>query len=193
MKSDRLRQIAVYLLAAVVVAFVLHMNLLARLSVNNAEKVGMPLLSSRTDPSDNYVYFNLLKLGLSACHRPAVTPPAYADNISGNPLACTYIGGLIVGHVLWLFAKAITLTDRMAISVLLVLNSALMAFAFLLAVSAVLRRNFGLASSIALAGICLYAIDNFGLWVYYGNLSYKIVDVLGLEPGFARLVSPAIF
>ncbi|MEH6949946.1 hypothetical protein V4R08_01085 [Nitrobacter sp. NHB1] len=184
------RSVIIYLFASLLVSAIFHSNLLARLAVDSPQKVGVPLASSRTDASDNYVYFDLIKQGAQACNTAAY--PA-ATRIEGNPLACTYIGGVLVGNVLWRLSHAVTTSERAAVSLLLILCTGLLAMSLILAFGAILDRQFGLASSLALAGISLFLLDNFSLSFYSRSLQLNFREVLGLEPGFARLLNPSIF
>jgi|GEM_PF-5686058 len=184
------RSVIVYLLASLLVSAIFHSNLLARLAVDNQQEVGVPLASSRTDASDNYVYFGLIKQGTGACN-PAAYPEA--ARIEGNSLACTYIGGILVGNVLWRLSHAVTTSERAAISLLLILCAALLAISLILAFGAVLDRQFGFASATAIAGLSLLLLDNFGLSFYLRSLYLNFQAVLDLEPGFARLLNPTVF
>lgn len=184
------RSVVVYLFASLLVSAIFHSNLLARLAVDHQQKVGVPLASSRTDASDNYVYFSLIKQGLGACN--SATYPE-ATRIEGNSLACTYIGGVLVGNVMWRLSQAVTPSKRAAISLLLILGTALLAMSLILAFGAVLDRKFGFASALAIAGASLFLLDNFALSFYLQSLHLDFVGVLDLEPGFARLLNPSIF
>jgi hypothetical protein len=186
------RSVIIYLFASLLVSAIFHSNLLARLAVDSPQKVGVPLASSRTDASDNYVYFDLIKQGLGACNTNTAAYPT-ATRIEGNPLACTYIGGVLVGNILWRLSHAITTSERAAISLLLILSTALLAMSLILAFGAVLDRRFGFASSLALAGTSLFLLDNFSLSFYLRSLQLNFREVLNLEPGFARLLNPSIF
>lgn len=184
------RSVIIYLFASLLVSVIFHSNLLARLAVDSPQKVGVPLASSRTDASDNYVYFDLIKQGTDACNTAAY--PA-ATRIEGNPLACTYIGGVLIGNVLWRLSHAVTTSERTAISLLLILSTALLAMSLILAFGAVLDRQFSFASSLALSGGSLFLLDNFSLSFYFRSLQLNFREVLNLEPGFARLLNPSIF
>ncbi|EAQ36383.1 hypothetical protein NB311A_20636 [Nitrobacter sp. Nb-311A] len=184
------RSVVIYLFASLLVSAIFHSNLLARLAVDNQQKVGVPLASSRTDASDNYAYFSLIEQGLGACNR-ATYPEA--TRIEGNSLACTYIGGVLVGNVMWRLSHAVTPSKRAAISLLLILSTALLAMSLILAFGAVLDRQFGFASALSIAGISLFLLDNFALSFYLQSLQLDFVGVLDLEPGFARLLNPSIF
>jgi hypothetical protein len=184
------RSVIVYLFASLLVSAIFHSNLLARLAVDSQQKVGVPLASSRTDASDNYVYFDLIKHGVGACNTAAYPE---ATRIEGNPLACTYIGGVLAGNVLWRLSHAMTTSERAAISLLLILSTALLAMSLLLAFGAVLDRQFGIASSLALTGTSLFLLDNFSLSFYARSLQLNFREVLNLEPGFDRLLNPSIF
>jgi hypothetical protein len=184
------RSVIVYLFASLLVSAIFHSNLLARLAVDHQQKVGVPLASSRTDASDNYVYFSLIKQGLGACN--SATYPE-AKRIEGNSLACTYIGGVLVGNVMWRLFYAVTPSKRAAISLLLILSTALLAMSLILAFGAVLDRQFGLASALMIPGTSLFLLDNFALSFYLQSLQLDFVEVLDLEPGFARLLNPSIF
>lgn len=184
------RQIIVYPIAALLSALMMFSGLLVRLSIDDANRVGVPSASSRTDPSDNYVYFSLLKQGVSACQRQV---PPFVEPIQGNRLACTYIGGIAIGNVLWRVADAIAPSKRMAVSLLLILNTAVLSLAFLWALSGILGRTFSLLPATAIAAVMLLTIDNFALSFYAGQPNLHFRDVLSLEPGFARFVNPSLF
>lgn len=184
------RSVIVYLFASLLVSAIFHSNLLARLAVDDQQKVGVPLASSRTDASDNYVYFSLIKQGMGACNNAAYPEAA---RIEGNSLACTYIGGVLAGNVMWRLSHAVTPSERAAISLLLILSSALLAMSLILAFGAVLDRQFGFASALVIAGTSLFLLDNFALSFYLQSPQLDFVGVLDLEPGFARLLNPSIF
>ncbi len=184
------RKMIVYPIAALLSALMMFSGLLVRLSIDDAHRVGVPSASSRTDPSDNYVYFSLLKQGVSACQRQ--TAP-FVEPIQGNRLACTYIGGIALGNALWRVADAIAPSKRIAVSVLLILNTTVLSLAFLWALSGILGRSFSLMPATAIAAVMLFTIDNFGLSFYARELNLHFRDVLSLEPGFARLVNPSLF
>lgn len=182
--------LATYAAAAMIVALILNSNLLVRLSVHDDQRIGMPLLSSRTDASDNYVYFSLLKRGVSACRNATHHDGTSTD---GNALACTYIGGLFAGNVLWEIADAIVPSKRLAVSLLMILNTAALAFAFLLAFFTIRRRHFTLAASIVIAGATLYVLDSFAASFALKRILLQFREILGGEPGFVRLVNPSLF
>lgn len=184
------RQVIIYPIAALLSALMLFSGMLVRLSVVDDHRAGVPAASSRTDPSDNYVYFSLLKQGTSACQRQ--TAP-FVEPIQGNGLACTYIGGLLVGHTLWKLADAIAPSKRIAVSILLILNTTLLSLTFLWAVGAILGREFSLLAATAVAAATLYTLDNFAVSFYARQPYLHFADVLSLEPGFARLVNPSLF
>ncbi|KAH2825537.1 hypothetical protein KXV85_010825, partial [Aspergillus fumigatus] len=77
----------------------MYSGLLARLVIVDVpDRIAVPLSSSRTDPRDNYVYFSLLKRGLMSCREPS---DVQDGRVQGNPLACSYIGGLAVANLIW--------------------------------------------------------------------------------------------
>lgn len=181
---------ALYAIAALVAALIMYSGLIVRLSVDDGVRTGVPLASSRTDASDNYVYFSLLKRGINSC-RPqggATTEP-----LPGNPLACTYVGGLAFGNALWVISQWVSPSKRIAVSILLILNAAALAFAYLWALDAILRRHFPFIFATTLAVAMLVALDNFGLSFQLKRLDLDFRSVLSLEPGFARLVNPSLF
>lgn len=178
-----------YAVAAFIVACVLQYNLLLRFAHTSDEKVGLPLVSSRTDASDNYAYFSLVKGGANACNRSAESATA---DLGGNGLACSYMGGLLAEHVL---LKALThfQNPRLAVALLLIANTMAYAFAFLIALTVLTDLRLSFAAAIVAAGTNLYVIDNFGLSLYtfWPDLNFK--SVLGIEPSFARLMNPTAF
>jgi hypothetical protein len=183
------RLLAIYGLAAIIVAAIFHCDLLVRLAVSDSQKIGMPLLSSRTDPGDNYLYFSLIKRGAGACRRFA--EPA-ATEVDGNALACTYLGGVLTGHLLFRLSGLLVRNPRIALSLTLVLNTALLAFTFLVAFSAIVDRGLSLAASTALAGATLYVSDNFSLSFYFGQPYLNFSRALGIEPNLVRLMNPTV-
>ena len=184
------RRLFNYSIAALLAALMMYSGLIARLSIDDGYRAGVPLASSRTDPSDNYAYFSLLKRGIRSCRHPteAVTEP-----LQGNQIACTYLGGLALGNVLWTISQWLAPSKRVAVSILLILNAAAMSFAFLWALDAILRRTFAFIIATTLAVAVLYTLDNFALSFYAQTLNFDFHSILSLEPGFARLVNPSLF
>ncbi|UPJ51916.1 hypothetical protein IVB30_11540 [Bradyrhizobium sp. 200] len=160
------------------------------MSIDDGYRAGVPLASSRTDASDNYAYFSLLKRGISSCRHQV---EALTEPLQGNPLACTYIGGLALGNVFWTISQWLSPSKRIAVSILLILNAAAIPFTFLWALDAVLRRTFSFITATILAGTILFTLDNFALSFYAQTFYLDFYSVLSLEPGFARLVNPSLF
>lgn len=185
------RRPVTYLLAACLAALMMYSGLLARLVIVDVpDRIAVPLSSSRTDPSDNYVYFSLLKRGLMSCREPS---DVQDGRVQGNPLACSYIGGLAVANLIWRVARWLTSSSRSAVALLLILNTALLALSFLYALGEILGRTFSLGSAIVLAFGLLFALDNFGLSFSAKEWNLDFQSVLSLEPGFSRLINPSTF
>lgn len=184
------RRLLDYSIAALLAAVMMYSGLIVRLSVDDGYRAGVPLASSRTDPSDNYAYFSLLKRGIRSCRHQT---EALIEPLQGNQIACTYLGGLALGNVLWTVSQWLAPSKRVAVSVLLILNAAAMSLAFLWALGAILRRTFSLIIATTLAVTILYTLDNFALSFYAQTLNLDFRSTLSLEPGFARLVNPSLF
>jgi hypothetical protein len=184
------RRLVNYSIAALLAALMMYSGLIVRLSIDDGYRAGVPLASSRTDASDNYAYFSLLKRGISSCRHRAET---LIEPLQGNPLACTYIGGLALGNVFWTISQWLSPSKRIAVSILLILNAAAISFTFLWALDTVLRRKFSFIIAAILAAAMLFTLDNFALSFYAQALSLDFYSVLSLEPGFARLVNPSLF
>ncbi|MDE2166816.1 MAG: hypothetical protein KGJ66_10835 [Alphaproteobacteria bacterium] len=182
--------LAVVLTAAFFVAIIAQHQMLLRLPVANAERVGVPLASSRTDLGDNYLYFSLTKRGASACRQSA--EPDDADP-GGNALACTYLPAIIVNHFLLAVAYWVLPSPRLALVALLLLDTTVLAAAFCLAVAVLVNRRLSIAAAMAMCGFGLLLVDSFGLTFYTGHLYTNLRADWSSEPNPIRLLNPSIF
>ncbi|MEM5493303.1 hypothetical protein [Hoeflea sp. AS16] len=184
------RSIVVYALAAMMVALIAHQNMLRRSLSSDEIRVGVPIAGHSTDLNDNYLYFSLIKRGASACRSPADENEVDA---SGNPLACSFVAGLIVDHLIYKVMKFVTPNHAAALGALMVVQTALLAFAALVALQLILNRRFGMASSLALAGLIIFISDAFSWSLFSGTIYTNFLHLWRFEANVVRLMSPTLF
>lgn len=184
------RSIVVCALAALIVALIAHQNMLRRSLSSDETRVGVPIAGYSTDLNDNYLYFGLIKRGAGACRSPADEDEIDA---SGNPLACTYVTGLIVDHLIYKAIRLAAPNRAVALGALMVVQTALLAFAALIALQQILRRQFGVASALALAGIIIFTSDAFSWSLFFGTIYTNLQYIWRFEANVVRLVSPTLF
>lgn len=184
------RSILVCALAALMVALIAHQNMLRRSLSSDETRVGVPIAGYSTDLNDNYLYFSLIKRGASACRNPV---DEHVNDASGNPLACTYVTGLIVDNLIYRVIRLAAPNRAVALGALMVVQTALLAFAALVALQQILRRQFGVASALALAGIIIFASDAFSWSLFFGTIYTNLQYIWRFEANVVRLVSPTLF
>ena len=179
--------VAIYLLAALVVAMIFHSDMLYRLTNGAPEKVGMPLLGPRTDAGDNYHYYTYAKNGLKEC------TSGLDEANAGNVIACTFTGALLVSHGLYVIASALAPTMRYEVAFTLILHTALPAFALIVCLAVALRKRLSLGGAIFGAGALFFLLGNFALSFYFG-FPYKYFASLYVgEPDVMRILNPTVF
>ncbi|MCZ4291904.1 hypothetical protein [Hoeflea alexandrii] len=184
------RSIVVYALAAMMIALIAHQNMLRRSVSSDETRVGVPIAGHSTDLNDNYLYFSLLKRGASACRSPA---DENEPDASGNPLACTYVAGLIVDHLIYEAIVLVAPNRAASLGGLMVVQTALLAFAALVALQQILHHRFGIASSLALAGLIIFVSDAFSWSLFSGTIYTNFEYIWRFEANVVRLVSPTLF
>lgn len=184
------RSILVCALAALMVALIAHQNMLRRSLSSDETRVAVPIAGYSTDINDNYLYFSLIKRGASACRYPV---DVHENDASGNPLACTYVAGLTVNNLLYEFIRFAAPNRAVALGALMVVQTALLAFAALVALQQILRRQFGLAPALVLAGITIFASDAFSYSLLFGTIYTDLQYLWRFEANVVRLVSPTLY
>jgi len=184
-----IRYVALYLFAAFVVATILNQSLIVRMFDDRPGLVGVPMAGPRTEVSDNYVYFGLMKTGLSACRHDL---DVANHNPRGNPLSCTYIAAVEIGHLLYRFSDWLMPSKHWSLALLVICNTAAVAWGVLMALHAILRRPIHLAGAIATGAAALLLIENFGFSAYAGKLDLEFARRWSVEPYVLRLLNPTL-
>jgi hypothetical protein len=185
--TQLLSQIAIYAFAALIVSMIFHSDVLRRLTVDTPQKIGMPLLGSRTDLGDNYHYYSYAKHGLSTCFS------GEAMGSASNSVSCTYPGALLVENALYRVAAGLSPSPRYEPALTLILNTALLTFSLLICLSSVLGRHFWLGSSLGISAFLLFIVDNFARSLYFGSLYTSFADIYNIEPSVIRIMNPTLF
>ncbi|MHB0954000.1 MAG: hypothetical protein ACYC10_19045 [Allorhizobium sp.] len=184
------RVLLIYAAAAMMVALITHQNMVRRGFASDAVRVGVPIAGNSSDFNDNYLYFSLLKRGSSACRDPA---DDHENDASGNALSCTYLPALIADHALYQAIRAVTPNHATALGLLMISQTALLAFAALVALGHILRRRFGFLSASALAGIVILLSDAFAWSLLFGRIYPNLQYIWRFEANTVRLVNPTLF
>jgi hypothetical protein len=184
------RTAILYVLVALLMSIAVHQSLIARLWVDDGARVGVPMASPRTDVSDNYVYFGLIKRGLGACNQ---TVDETAKDGGGNPLACTYLAGVLTGSVLYGTGLAVLGSPRLAIAALMILQTAAFTAALLFAFHVMMRRALTLPGAALLSITALLLVENFALSFYTGAPFLDFETLWRGEPSVTSLLNPPIF
>lgn len=190
MNIRSLRFILVYAVAAMLIALCVHQNMLRRGMASDATRVGVPIAGYSSDLNDSYLYFSLVKRGIDACRSPADREEADA---SGNPLACTYITAIVIDNLIYKAIRVFAADRAIALGALLILQTALLAFAVLLCLSKLLRKTFNLPVAIGLAGGVIFLVDAFSWSLLFGYVYDNLSYIWRYEANVVRLVSPTLY
>jgi hypothetical protein len=185
-----LQTLIVYTLASLIVSTIFYSDMLRRMATDTPEKIGMPLLGPRTDLGDNYVYYYYAKAGLKVC---GIGPQDIVDKPIRNTIACTYPAGLLVSHALYEVAKTFSPSLRWEPALTLILHTALLTFALLLALEGICGHRLSFSASLAISGFLLFVLGNFALSFYLGY-PYKYFGAFYAgEPEITRIMNPTVF
>lgn len=190
MSKVPLRFLLVCAVAALVVSLCVHQNMLRRVMASNAAHVGVPIAGYSSDLNDNYLYFSLVKRGVGACRN---TADREEIDPSGNPLACTYLPAIVIDNLIYQTIRVFASDRVIALGLLLILQTGLLAFATLICLSRLTERKFNLPVAIALSGAVIFFVDAFSWSMLFGYLYDNLRYIWRFEANVVRLVSPTLY
>jgi hypothetical protein len=162
---------------ALVVAGLLHVDVIVNHFHKSSDKVGVLIASPRTDVGDNYFYYILLK------HAPErfqqnlkrTEDPDGGDLRIANALSNSYATALLAGHMIYRLAQSLTSTSRATVLVSSILLSTVFALCFAFYVLTLLdKRELGEPFPIfVLMTIGLMFIGFFAVGLHFGKFVWS--------------------
>lgn len=160
------------------------------------EKVPALISGPRTQLSDNYFYFTLLR---HAPERWSALPTDSLDPDGGdhrhiNSISSSYAPALYAGYFLYRISTIITHNPRDALLLTVIFHTWILATCLVIFILTLINKQKKCAPSLILilAMLSIVGIDAFSLSAYYG-FPYWDRSLLVNEPNPVRLINPTLF
>jgi hypothetical protein len=179
---------------ALIVAVLLHIDVIVNHFHASPDKVGVLIAGPRTDASDNYFYFTLLKHAPERFSQYLIRSddPDGGDHRNTNALSNSYATALLTGHVIYRLAQLVTSTSRDAVLLTSILLTAVFAYCFTFFVLTLLNKKelekpFLL---FMLMAIGLVFIGFFAAGLHFGRFVWSNAV---LDSYTTRILNPPLF
>ena len=156
----------------------------------------MPILSPRNDLGDNYYYYIMLNHAADRFSTPDETliREDHLQNQVKNSISNTYIGALLVGNLVHNISSAMMKSSRDAVLLTLILQTALLVFAFMLLVIELLEFENppSVFAIFCVAFLSTVFLEPFNISAYLGTIYFNY-DRLFYYPNILRVINPTMF
>lgn len=177
-------------------ALLMNAGALLNYGDTSLEKVPALISGPRTQISDNYFYFTLLR---HAPERWSASPtdsldPDGGDHRHVNSISSSYAPALYAGYFLYRISTIITHNPRDALQLTIIFHTWILAACLVVFILTLINKQKKCAPSLILilAMLSIVGIDAFGFSAYYG-FPYWDRSLLLNEPNPVRLINPTLF